>query len=325
MKVIIKIFKVLFSLVLVAFVFIGLVNLIPVYQLESTPFSKTTRTLISAHRGGGELNPENTKMAFDHVIKETSYVDIVEFDIRMTKDEKAVIIHDKSINKFALDEDKEEMLLTDYTYEELKEYNLGYNFIDREGNRPYKDLSINEAKEKGLTLMTLEEFLSEYKEVRDFLIYLEIKDKGENAIKLAKLTLELFSQNEYSWWKNRTMIISSDDDAIDYIASNDPSQYVGAVGFKIATAIAGDIFNIEPLFKPNFHCVQTAMKNKLGPITINSATKSFVDSVHKHNQSIAYWDAKTKEDMELLVSLGADVLTVDAPDVLANILNVEVK
>ena len=41
------------------------------------------------------------------------------------------------------------------------------------------------------------------------------------------------------------MIISSDDNAIDYIASNDPSQYVGAVGFKIATAIAGDIFNVS--------------------------------------------------------------------------------
>ena len=325
MRIIKNVSKVIFCLVLVVFVFIGLVNLIPVSQVESTPFSKTTRTLISAHRGGGELNPENTKKAFDYVIKETSYVDIVEFDIRMTKDEKAVIIHDKSINKLALDEDKEEMLLTDYTYNELKEYNLGYNFLDRDGNRPYKDLSLEEAKEEGLTLMTLEEFLKEYKEVREFLIYLEIKDKGENAIKLAELTLDLFSQDEYKWWKNRTMIISSDDKAIDYIASKDSKQYVGAVGFKIATSIIGDIFNVQPLFKPNFHCVQTAMKNKLGPITINSATKSFVDSVHKYNQSIAYWDAKTREDMELLVGLGADVLTVDAPDILADILNVEVK
>jgi glycerophosphoryl diester phosphodiesterase len=117
------------------------------------------------------------------------------------------------------------------------------------------------------------------------------------------------------------MVISSDDKAIDYIANNDKTIYTGAVGMKIAGPIVTNIFKVDPFFKPNFHCVQTALTNKLGPIKVNSATKSFVKSVHKHNQSICYWGVNTIEDMQKVIEIGADAITTDAPDKLYDLLN----
>ena len=54
--------------------------------------------MFIAHRGNGKHRYlENTKEAILNVLKEK--VDGVEFDIRMTKDEKFVIFHDPIINR----------------------------------------------------------------------------------------------------------------------------------------------------------------------------------------------------------------------------------
>lgn len=86
-----KLIKVLFSIIMVAAVFWAVVNIIPTKKVAEdgkNPFIATDKTLISAHRGGAELNPENTKRAFDYVIEDTTYTDIVEIDVRTTKDGK---------------------------------------------------------------------------------------------------------------------------------------------------------------------------------------------------------------------------------------------
>ena len=62
-----KALKVLGLIFLGILVFYGIVNLIPPHKvIEKNPFMKTDKTLISAHRGGANLNPENTEKAFDY-------------------------------------------------------------------------------------------------------------------------------------------------------------------------------------------------------------------------------------------------------------------
>ena len=101
-----KVGIILGSIVVTIALFIGIVNLFPCYKVESTPFTKVDKPIISAHRGGAELNPENTEKAFDYVILETTYSDAIEFDIRLTKDNVAVIIHDDYIDEYDYDIDK---------------------------------------------------------------------------------------------------------------------------------------------------------------------------------------------------------------------------
>lgn len=298
--------------------FWGVVNIIPSKKvIKDNPFMKTDQTLISAHRGGALMNPENTEMAFDYVILETNYTDIVEIDVRTTKDGKLVIIHDETINRTALDEDKEDVYISDKTVLELKQYNLGYNFIDRNNDRLYDDYNLIEATLAGLTIMTLEEFLIKYYESRNILLYLEIKEKGEAAINAADIALDLLEQ--YDWWKDRTMIISFDDPVIDYISQTDPLQLVGALGYKIAPVLILNVFALDTLFTPNYHSLQTKMSNTVG-ITLDCATKRLVDECHEKNMAVTYWTINEEEDMKKLIEIGADVITTNAPDVLAKLL-----
>lgn len=281
--------------------------------------NQLNRPLISAHRGGAELNPENTKMAFDYII-DNDLADIIEFDVRLTKDNKLVIIHDETINDTALDENSEDIFVNDSTYEELLNYNFGKNFETRDGEKPYADLNIAEAKELGLTIMLLEEFLEKYQNEK-IKILIEIKDEDDLAKNAADMIIELLD-GKYNSWKDNAMIISFTDSVINYIIKEYKDQLVGALGYKIIPEIAFNKLGLEALFKANYPCIQTKMRHKYGPITINCATKSFVKQAHQRNQTVAYWTVDDKEDMELLIEIGADIITTDAPDLLSELLGV---
>lgn len=52
---------------------------------------------VCAHRGANETHPENTITAFVEAVRLGAQM--VEFDVRMTKDDKLVVIHDKSVDR----------------------------------------------------------------------------------------------------------------------------------------------------------------------------------------------------------------------------------
>lgn len=82
---------------------------------------KNMKTLIVAHRGAkGLVKIENSIESFDKAIEVNS--DIIETDIRKTKDNIIIINHDPTINN---------MLIKEHTYSELKEVcdNLGYHLL----------------------------------------------------------------------------------------------------------------------------------------------------------------------------------------------------
>ena len=149
----------------------GIIHFIPSSKVvEENHWLRGDRSFISAHRGGSELNPENTEMAFDYIIKETTYTDIVEFDIRITKDNKYVITHDATLNRMALEKGNPNVTIAETNYAELLNYNLGKNFKNREGKKPYENITIEEADNLGLTILTLEEFLTKYKDEQNICI-----------------------------------------------------------------------------------------------------------------------------------------------------------
>lgn len=315
------------SIALTLGAFWGVVNIIPpkkVAEANNIWLAKD-KPMISAHRGGAFLNPENTEKAFDHVIIETNYCDIVEIDIHKTKDNILVINHDDTMDRMCLTEDKVETEITkdvvikDSTYEELLQYNMGRNFVDLNGNKPYENLTLQEADAQNLTIMTLEEFLTKY-EKYDFKLYLEIKEAGEEANKTADMVQDLFDQSKYSTWRDRTMVISFTNSVVDYIAENYPDQAVGALGYKIAGQLITTTLGLSTLAPVNYQSLQTQMTNSAGPITINCATKAMVRAAHRRNQSVTYWTINEEEQMKEIISIGADVITTNAPDVLAKLL-----
>lgn len=74
---------------------------------------------VIAHRGASFLEPENTIKAIERAVKMGA--DYVEVDVRMSKDNQPVIMHDPDINRMT----DGKGLVKDYTLQELKKFDLG--------------------------------------------------------------------------------------------------------------------------------------------------------------------------------------------------------
>lgn len=279
------------------------------------------KTNIVAHRGGAHLDPENTEKLFDKVIIDTTYTDVVEIDILTTKDGVLVINHDSSLNRMALAENEERVRIDDHTFEELQNYNLGRNFVDKEGNKPYENLTIIEAEAMGLTLMSLEEFFIKYNNARDFKLFLEIKEDDLDVVKnVMDKVYEMLNSSTHSWWKERTMMITFVDELIDYTAEKYDDQFVGALGLKVAPSLILNTLRLDSLYKDKSQCLQTGFEVSAGPLKLNCATKNMVERAHRHNQAVAYYTLNNEDDMKKAIDIKADYITTDKPDVLARLL-----
>lgn len=67
---------------------------------KSNPYIKE-KALISAHRAGRNIAPENTMSAFKACFENNNEysVDILEFDLHITKDEKLILLHDDTLDR----------------------------------------------------------------------------------------------------------------------------------------------------------------------------------------------------------------------------------
>jgi len=84
--------------------------------------SKNDQIIVIAHRGIWHIAPENSLQAIQNAIDMD--VDMVEIDIRATKDGKLVLMHDQSINRTTNGKGN----VKDWTLEQLKTLNLVDNF-----------------------------------------------------------------------------------------------------------------------------------------------------------------------------------------------------
>jgi len=74
---------------------------------------------ICAHRGASETHPENTLFAFNEAIRLGAQM--IEFDVRMTKDNQLVIMHDRSVDRTT----NGTGLVNELTLMEIKQFDAG--------------------------------------------------------------------------------------------------------------------------------------------------------------------------------------------------------
>lgn len=91
--------------------------------------------VIIYHRGYSSIAPENTISAFDLVLSNGGFA--IEFDVRLSKDNEVIILHDKTINRTSSGSGK----AIDMTYEELKKNDYGSWFSEKFRNEKIPLLS----------------------------------------------------------------------------------------------------------------------------------------------------------------------------------------
>jgi glycerophosphoryl diester phosphodiesterase len=101
--------------------------------------------VVIAHKGNSEHAPENTIVAIQQALD--MRVDMIEIDVRHTKDEELIVFHDQTLERVARDSlghrlELESMDVHDYTLEELRQFDVGIHFAT-----PYAGQKIPTLKE----------------------------------------------------------------------------------------------------------------------------------------------------------------------------------
>ena len=284
---------------------------------ENSLITPLGTTMLSGHRSGGGIAPENTLMAFRNCINSTAYqLDIFEFDIRLTADGIPVLIHDNTLDRTtdaAAVFGTEGLKVGDKTLAELKKLNMGAKFKTDSGEMPFAGLS-GDAVPDDLRILTLEEALTYLESNGTFHYIIEIKNSGETGYKAADIlynTLKKFDALE------RTVVGTFHNEITAYVDTTYPDMLRSA-GFN--ECIEFYVYSLLKLPVKADKWQFVALQIPTTDYTVNLGTSRLVNYAHKHNIAVQYWTINDPEEMAYLQSIGADAIMTDVPDKGAEVL-----
>lgn len=259
------------------------------------PYFKRRSPYIFAHRGGMALAPEHTKLAFD---KSSEFnVEGFEIDIRLTKDEEIVVMHDAYVDRVSNGAGR----VSNMTLAELKELDFGHHFRDVEGNTPFR--GHEDAK-----ILTLKELLENYP---DKLVNIDIKDKPETyegsliPTVLYRLIKELGAED-------RVLITSFHDAQINRFRLYSGDEIaLGAGEEQVTKAYLSFKTGFKHLYQPNADTFQIPVDVKGYPLD----NEKFIAYLQNMNVAVGYWVINDMDKMDELIQKGAHTIVTDFPDI----------
>lgn len=268
------------------------------------------KTMVSAHRSGAGIMPEETMMAFKNCVENESFnTDVFEFDLHITKDGVLILLHDDTLDRTSDCEEvfgEEDVRPEDKTYEEIMQLNMGAKFEDENGNMPYADLKGDEVPDD-LRIVTLDQILDYLNAEGDYHYIIEIKNGGD----LGKQALDiLYSTLEERNMLDRVVFGTFKGEISKYADEEYPqlmrsSSIVEVLGFYFKALVGSDNLDV------NYVALQIPYKLA----GFNLGTAKIINYAHENNLAVQYWTINDEAEIEYLVSIGADCIMSDYPDV----------
>lgn len=288
------------------FLFVGLVSAGAVYTYlgwsEGVPaaehafFKKMTessRPLVIAHRGGAGLFPENTLYAFEQ--SHRIGVDILELDIRATKDGKVVVIHDSTVNRTTDGSGP----VSEMTLAEVKKLDAAYRFSPDAGRTfPFRA--------SGVTVPTLEEVFNALPEAR---FNIEMKQEG-----LVAPLCNLLRGRELT---DRTVVASFRQSSLDEFRRECSEVATSASSSEVSQFLAMYKSGLGASYSPSMQALQVP-QNLFG---LQVVSPEFIENARKLNLQVHVWTINNPADMQRLLELKVDGIMTDYPDRLLNLLD----
>ncbi len=280
------------------------------------------KTMVSAHRSGAGIAPENTLMAFESCLNSKEFkIDIFEFDVQLTKDGKLVLLHNSTYDSTSNAEEafgKKNIRPNRYTFKELQVLNLGENFSVN-GKYPYRGLRGKDIP-YNLHVVEVKDLLSRIEKSanKKYRYIIEIKDGSFDGYKAADRLYSILKELKLL---DRTIAASFWPDLAFYYDLKYPDMTRSAGIFEVLQfyywARTDRDISKE---KRNYDVLQIPYGNNVMPWgieLINLGTKQLTNYAHKYNIAVQYWTPNSKEDMLTLRENGADAIMTDWPN-LAN-------
>lgn len=280
----------------------------------------TGTTTISAHRSGAGEFPEETLAAFRGCVENPNVqVDYFEFDLHMTADDVLVLTHDATLDRVSDAVSVfggENIKVREKTLEELKQLNMAAQFENDAGEMPYADLH-GDAVPEELRILSLDEVLDYLTSAGEYRFIIEIKDGGDVGMAAAD---ELYATLKERNLLDRVIIGSFQDDVLRYITEEYPDAHRSASPDEVVQFYLAAMTNKKD-FNCSYDVLQLPFNNAKESHYVNLGIVKVINYAHAHNLAIQYWTVNDAQEMEYLISIGADALITDYPERAAEVLS----
>ena len=238
-----------------------------------------TQSLIFAHRGANKEAAENTRCAFDRALEYA--IDGIETDVQLSRDEVAVLWHDRFLNKLGLPDQR----VDDFDYAQLRAMDFAAHFSAA-------------AAPQGI--MTLQAFLAAYRKRCRLLV--EIKNRAWESLARHQLKVRLTLDMIGTRTLEHAIMVSSFN-----LASLIYAQQC-APGFPL-------VYNFEPeqtLADARRVLVEQPFLHGLC-LPIESLDEAMVKLLRDHGKCIAVYTCNSDEEINKAMGFGVDILISDVP------------
>lgn len=236
-----------------------------------------SRTLVYAHRGANREAGENTRTAFDRALAYP--IDGIETDVQLSRDEVAVLWHDRDLKKLHLPGKH----IDDFDHAQLQQMDFAAHFegATREG------------------VMSLQEFLAAYRQRCRLLLEIKLRDWESDERKQLKV--------------RQTLALAGDVKDGRVLASS-----FNLDGLVFAHSVAPEfplVFNLEPEHQADFAQRALADNPFLHGLCVHVDTldEGMVGAVREQGKSIAVYTCNSDEEIDRALALGVDILISDVP------------
>jgi glycerophosphoryl diester phosphodiesterase len=218
-------------------------------------------------------------------------VDMVELDVRLTRDGVVVVFHDALVDRTTNGSGR----LADLTWDDLQELDAGYHFRDPQGQTSFRG--------QGERVPAFRELLEAYPDLR---LNVEAKEAAV-AEPLVEMILKAGAQDRVlvaaEFEKNRKSVIGY------------PGAW-GASRLQVTAFVLLLATPLGPFYTPACDVLQVPEKGS--GITI--VTPRLIREAHRRNLPVHVWTVNDPVDMRKLLAWGVDGIQTDRPDLLAPIL-----
>jgi glycerophosphoryl diester phosphodiesterase len=235
--------------------------------------------MIFAHRGANREAPENTCSAFDRALAYP--INGIETDVQLSRDEVAVLWHDRDLKKLALPGQH----IDDFDHAQLQAMNFAAHFAD--------------AKESE-GVMSLRDFLAAYRSRCRLLLEIKNRDWEEVARHKIKVRQTLALCGTVT--DERIMVSSFNLDSLVY------AQHIAPQSIPL-------VFNLEP--EHNLNDARRALDDH--PflyglcVDISTLDADMVALLRERGKYIAVYTCDTEAEITRALALGVDVLISNVP------------
>jgi len=244
-------------------------------------------SLRIAHRGGMALYPENTLEAF-HSSVDNHNIEMLEMDLQITKDDKVIVLHDNSIDRTTNGRGN----VIDLSYEEIAEFDAGYNFNDERGECSFRD--------QGVIIPLFEEVLKQLPNT-----YLNIELKGNNPKLVEKMVLLITNYNA----EDKILIGSA-----NYFQNKRVQQHFPNCGYYLSRPdlylfLLVGYFGLLKKYWDKFLTVEAPIEYHGIPVY-----QTYLQATKKLGKPLFIWGANDTDSIQKLIKDGVAGIMTDRPD-----------